>query len=350
MSSSVNQLAEKPQLKKRPPEERFWKRYSPHGELPLSSGGSVLVHLLAALGIVMVVWLANRLADRSRPPEAIAVVVGDEPAGGGGSEGGSDDGLPGAKPAGEEAAVARSEQATPRPPVPTEQLQDVQAKINPLPVPENDPNSDRVIQDSAFAINNLSNVGSRARDAIDQIMARRGKGGSGSGGGKGDGVGSATGPGTGTGTGKMDQRTRRQLRWTMVFNTADGRDYLRQLHGLGAVLAIPTGNGQYLVVRDLLRRPAQPQPEDLAEMDKIYWIDDKPQSVAQLAHAMQLPTVPDHIAAFFPLELEQKLLTLEKQQARGAREEDILESRFEVRRMGGGTYAPVCVHVRLRRP
>ena len=31
------------------------------------------------------------------------------------------------------------------------------------------------------------------------------------------------------------------LRWSMIFDTRTGMDYLNQLRGLGAILAIPTG-------------------------------------------------------------------------------------------------------------
>ena len=135
----------------------------------------------------------------------------------------------------------------------------------------------------------------------------------------------------------------------MVFNTSNGRDYLRQLHALGAMLAIPGPDGGYLVIRDLLKRPVQPMPEDLAGMDKIYWIDDKSGSVASLSAAMGLQPPPSHVAAFFPKELEQRLLALEtKQLPRGRTEDDIEETRFEVRR-DGQTYIPVITAQRLKR-
>jgi hypothetical protein len=103
------------------------------------------------------------------------------------------------------------------------------------------------------------------------------------------------------------------------------------------------------VIRDLLSRPVRPQPEDLAGMDKIYWIDDKPASVASLSAAMGLQPPPSHVAAFFPKELEEKLLNLEKRRLpRGRTEDDIDETRFEVRR-AGSTYVPVITGQRLRR-
>src|SRR5262245_56414879 len=41
-----------------PPDERFWKRYSPHHEFPLSTVGSIVVHalLIVALVVIAVTW------------------------------------------------------------------------------------------------------------------------------------------------------------------------------------------------------------------------------------------------------------------------------------------------------
>src|SRR5262249_55430651 len=91
----------------------------------------------------------------------------------------------------------------------------------------------------------------------------KGKGGDGSAGGKGRGVGAGTGDARGSGDKKaMDERVKRMLRWNLVFDTRNGEDYRVQLQALGAILAIPTGPEQYVVLRDLKpgTRPAQ---EDL---------------------------------------------------------------------------------------
>src|SRR5437764_14636778 len=82
------------------PEERFWKRYSPHGELPLSGAGSFALHaflvgLLVLLGFLGV-WF-NR-PSRTLPIEAVQL------AGGGG---GTRNGVEGRKdPGGRDEVVA----------------------------------------------------------------------------------------------------------------------------------------------------------------------------------------------------------------------------------------------------
>src|SRR5262245_66353698 len=70
-----------------PPEEQFWKRYSPHGEAPLSLTGSVALHLLT-LGVMALfgVWLASLFIkpSTSLPIEPVKF------AGGGGDPRGKD--------------------------------------------------------------------------------------------------------------------------------------------------------------------------------------------------------------------------------------------------------------------
>ena len=53
-----------------PPEERFWKRYSPHHEFTLSSASSAVVHLLA-LGILALG--AHGFASWATPVEVDAI-------------------------------------------------------------------------------------------------------------------------------------------------------------------------------------------------------------------------------------------------------------------------------------
>jgi hypothetical protein len=140
--------------------------------------------------------------------------------------------------------------------------------------------------------------------------------------------------------GRLEPITREQ-RWTLIFNTRNGEDYARQLQALGALLAIPDPSQpeRYLVIRDLLKRPADPQPEDLSEIDRISWVDSKPESVDALRRALQLKEPPGRFVAFFPKSLEQKLLEMELARARGRGEGEIKETRFEIQRVGN-SYEP----------
>ena len=156
------------------------------------------------------------------------------------------------------------------------------------------------------------------------------------------------GPGGPPGGGQLDQRPGRQLRWTLLFNTHDGRDYLLQLHSLGAILAIPGEDDQLRLVRDLLKRPVQLRVEDLGELDRIYWIDRKPESVQSLTLALGLALSPKFIAAFFPAKLEKELLDKElRYLGKRGTEDDIKETVFRVVKRGD-RYEAVVVEQKLK--
>jgi hypothetical protein len=152
---------------------------------------------------------------------------------------------------------------------------------------------------------------------------------------------------------KPDARSRRQLRWRLLFDTHNPDDYLQQLQALGATLAFPQKEGEpYLVVRDLLLRPvtAKPEkPEDLTKADRLFWVDSDARSVEGLVKALglQLPT-PTVVSALFDDQLERRLRALERQRYAGA-EEDIDQTTFRLVRRGGGYELQVVgVHLRPR--
>src|SRR5205823_5263763 len=99
----------------------------------------------------------------------------------------------------------------------------------------------------------------------------------------------------------------RILRWRLTFKTQDGDDYRKQLLALGAILAVPQGENRHRVIRDLTKLPAGGKVEDLAGIGRIFWVDDRPESVRSLARALGLPNPPAYFVAFFPQELENKL-------------------------------------------
>jgi hypothetical protein len=124
-------------------------------------------------------------------------------------------------------------------------------------------------------------------------------------------------------------RKQRMLRWTMVFDTKDGADYAKQLDALGAILAVPADDGKFLVIRDLKQRPVKPVEEDIKTIQRIFWVDDRTDSVAPLAKALQLKDTPRFIVAFFPEKLEKELLAKELK-FQGKKVHEIEETRFRV--------------------
>ena len=59
------------------PDERFWQRYSPHHEFPLSSVSSVMLHALILLLLGLAAFIAFKLglSDRAKSPPVQVVEV-----------------------------------------------------------------------------------------------------------------------------------------------------------------------------------------------------------------------------------------------------------------------------------
>src|SRR6266852_5914958 len=276
---------------KAPPAGTFWTKYSFHHEFPLSVSSSVFLHIVGFVllgGFLFVLFGLNQ--NRELPVDAVKIVGG-----GGNTQGVGDNPGKGVLPTKEanEDKDKTTQTVTNNPK--TEELE------KPKPAaPELGLTKDEAVRpiDTAATDSRLLGIGKTLREKVAGTIAGKGQGGK------------AIGDLTGDGTGKLNQREKRQLRWTMIFNTRSGEDYADQLKGLGAILAIPGPNGEYLVIRDpdRRRRPVQTTREDLKELNRIYWVDDKPQSVASLAMALGIHPVPDHIVAFFPESLEKDLL------------------------------------------
>ena len=146
---------------------------------------------------------------------------------------------------------------------------------------------------------------------------------------------------------KKESRTKRQNRWNLLFRTNNGQEYLDQLQDLGVILATPAEGAKYTIYRDLQTRPVQGK-EGEAPKDRIFWIDDKPESVKGLAAAMGLKSTPPWIAAFFPEKFENDLRKMEQDRYKGA-EDDISETTFRIVSRDGH-YVPVLADVKLLSP
>jgi hypothetical protein len=317
---------------RRLPDERFWKRYSPHHELPISSATSVALHALLLVVLVVGAALGARWGLASdRPPEVVGLVI----APGGRPDGDNRPAASGNLPQGQEAGSTEGEKtrldAPQRPP----EIQPPKPDVPPL-LPKDAKENSRAIEDQGQeTIQGLEQAGQKAREQLEKALPGRGPRGPGK-------------PGAPGGNVLSEPKPHNQ-RWTMIFNTRDGHDYLRQLHDLGAILAIPGNDGQFRVIRELMKRPLEMHAEDLAKLDRIYWADDKPQSVRSLATALGLAPAPEFFAAFFPGKLEKELLDKELEYLgnRGT-EADIDLTVFRVVRRGD-RYEPVVVEQKLKR-
>jgi hypothetical protein len=333
----------KPQLT--PPDERFWQRYSPHAEFPLSSASSLAVHLLLFGVLILLAWLGTLFfnqGNRSLPVESVRLDLG----GGGGDPHGSGDGPNTGQPKEASGDQPRDNATESAPPDDTTRPKKIDVQPGTRLQMSFDEESTRFLQQTdtqaAQTFQSLSNVTSRLR-LSDGKASGYGQGGKGSGGGSGDGRGKGIGDGEGSGHGKLTKREKRMLRWTMLFRPQSPAEYVSQLSGLGAILAFPiSGSKDYQVVRNLSVRPARLEDQDITKLNRIYWFDNKPGSVAQVVQVLGLPIQPpDHFVAFMPEEVEQKLYQREdaylKKHYPGRTEDDISETRFRlIEKRGGG--------------
>jgi hypothetical protein len=331
-----------------PHENTIFKRYSAHHELPLSGVGSFALHALAIGLLVLLGVLASMFgfgANKEKVPVEPVKLKIEKPGGGGNKEGKG--GGPGG-PRGSDKELVGNPDGNPDPPdndPERPRLDPTQIAAIPPEIAK-DPAAARYIQKGAPNLAVFSRVNKEALEKFRTGLQDPGKGKGGTG--DGGGMGTGTGPGTGTGDGPgkaatLSQREKRMLRWTMVFDTHSGSDYVHQLQGLGAILAIPTPDGKdYRIIRDLSQRPAHPKQEDLSKIQCIYWTDANPRSVRDVAAYLGLQQVPSHFVAFMPEKLEKKLFEMERAFA-GRAEDDIFETRFKVRRVGGG-YEPYVIH------
>jgi hypothetical protein len=328
-----------------PPEDAFWKRYSPHSEFELSAAGSVALHVLAIAFVALIAWMAIKLGlgSESKPLPVDPVIF---PGGGGGPPNARDEGG-----ATRDAAPELSERDKPaadgkpepkpsieRPPLTPDQVRELQIEFG-----------EHRVQHPTEALDRMKSLSQEVRKVLRESVSP-GRGGTGRDGGRDTGTDKGDDKGKEPGKGKPDPRIERMLRWAMTFDTKNGNDYARQLQGLDAILALPEGE-KFRVIRDLKKRPARGEIEDVSKINRIYWVDDKDKSVASLAQEMEWPKGTSYFVAFFPEKLEKRLLELElefvkKQYGKDVRETDIYQTKFRVVK-SGDKYDVQVVYVEL---
>jgi hypothetical protein len=322
-----------------PPDERFWRRYSPHGELPLSGASSLAVHLLLFGLLLLSAWLAFavfRQAGRALPVDAVRLEPGGNPQGDGKAPG-AGNGLIEQGKGEEEISDPITDGGEKRPPL------KANADVG-RPIQFDEKELRRGHPGDAMVFDRLREANQRIRGTEGQRRPGGGKDGEGD------------GPGVGKqGKGKLAEQRDRMLRWSLLFDTQNGRDYVAQLGGLGAILAVPVGKDEkkpdFKIIRDLSARPAKLLDEDIGKIQRIFWVDDKPQSVGDVMAVLGVKAKPSYFVAFMPEDLENKLLKLEKayleKHHKGRTEGDIDETRFRIKRIDR-RYEPEVISLRLK--
>jgi hypothetical protein len=315
-----------------PPPEEFWDKYSPRYELPISTVASIAVHVLM-VGL-LVLYLLGSFDRSKRPPMEIGMAEGNPDgddreegaAGGGGSER-------------QDKIEKRDPTNTPLPKLDQIQFNQVkeQAK-NLLPQMSDDADLDDLLN-TPVAADKFKDLQDAAAAAMARNLNRPGpKEGEGTGTGK-----KGTGPGAGP-QGDPNSRAKQLIRWTIRFETygadvkARGDDYLRQLAGLGAWIALPLGNdpNRVTLYKDLAARPLRGEVMKIDDLEgRIFFTDNRPESLEQVALAMGLGEPPAGMRAMFPFEIEDQMRTLEKQRLGRRNLNDVQQTYFRPFFQGG---------------
>jgi hypothetical protein len=343
-----------------PPEEQFWKRYSPHHEFPLSSATSFVLHLL---GLGLLLLIAFLLFSDTKKPDDVPRMepvemergpnVDGDPRGGAG--GGGKGGV-----GGKDKPTLKKEIAFNQPKKKYRLPRGKTGLVVPVGAPKimipSAKDGTRQLP-SGEAFDDLKEEARRTFAALANAKKTTGGGdpgeGGGSGGGKDRGRGTDKGKGVGPGKKKAEveqRRIQRQLRWKVVFQNVDGTNYRDQLYALGAILVIadyagPAGPGGQAplkyerVIYDLAKGKIE-TGQDVTKINGIFWIDDNTATVKVLAGAVGVSPRPPLFACFFSRAVEKELRRLEMNKTR-LRESQIYGTHFRVVPAGNGPYTGI---------
>src|SRR5262249_23908868 len=335
-----------------PPEERFWKRYSPHHEAPLSGVVSFVLHgFVIGILALAAMFLTQRREAETRP---VSMDVVQLEGGGTGFEGGGGGGDPG--PQGPTKQGARTEnvfgQKSEEPNKPenptTPTFEKVQQKAFDVPqIPVSGPieidDSLKAVADDARAALQKAISGPVGDPEGGTSSGKQGSGGTGDGPGKGN----KSGPGTGQGGYPGRKATRAEIfaqRWRFDLE-GNGKQHADKLRAAGVVLVVPDPTGKLLVIRDLGRRPVEPRAENLEPFkDAVRWENRQPQSTVALARELRLKWAPPIVFLLLPKDREQLMADAEQAYAEknGRSLRTIQETWFDFQVRGDG-FQPVVI-------
>lgn len=309
-----------------PPEDVFWEKYSPHYEFPLSSVGSVAMHIGALALFLAALYMLSRLSVQDTTPVPMrAMMVSDD-----GPEGDGAAGSGGGTPM--ENVPPHERPMDPMRPVPEPAL-DVPELKDWLPKVQSDADAPAPVADNAKAIKDMN--ADLRKALIDGMNKNRGGGP-----GAGKGTNGVEGDKSGTG-GDSASSGKRSLRWDVKFRFQNYADYLAQLKALKAQIGFPTADGRSAVIfRDLDARTSA--PFDLTTISGVYFATDKEheRDAIGLGRALGLNYDASFVILIFPKELEEEMARLERAY-RNRKESEIAVTVFEVLMRNGKPFLRV---------
>jgi hypothetical protein len=314
-----------------PPEEKFWERYSPHYEFPLSSVGAVAIHVAVILGAIGLLYLLAQSHLSDKTPVPIREFSISDDSGDGPGSAGSGGGGP------KENVDPTTQPMDPNRAVPERNLETVVKEVKDfVPVIPDAVDAPRV--EDLPALKKLEKLNEDLRKAL-----LEGKGGN-KGAGTGDGSGKTGQVGKGSGgTGDPTSSQSRGIRWQLNFRTSDGRDYLMQLAAMKATVAVPEpSDWKELRAFNQLDGKGKGVPFNRRDLPSLHFIDDQADSAGKVARALGLDYSPPFFVAFFTKEVEEELAEKERR-FKGRKEGEIYSTEFNVI-VRDGKYTVVVSH------
>lgn len=330
-----------------PPEERFWKRYSPHQELPLASAASVVLHGLALVCILLAgMALAFRWHDEASQPPQLEVGFVEAPGGDGGGPNGGTPGTPGQPTEAVSPVEPKTPAFTASVPLPSVSPFKVAPPENedPLPpLPTVDAKSQaEAVANAARQIQEKVNAANAAAAAANVKPGAGGTGGSSTGPGTGGGE-PGIGPGGVGGPRSASKAEIRSRRWS--FNLLGSpKEVVEKQILIGVTSGFTTPNGDLWLIKDLKRRPVEVHRENPEKFkDAVQWFNRLPSSIGPLARELGLPPPPQFVM-LLPKDREQKMADAEMAftQDRGRDISKVQKTWFDFR-IRGGMVEPVVI-------
>jgi hypothetical protein len=346
-----------------PPDERFWKRYSPHHEFPLASTTSVFLHGLV-IGILAVGGVAFFLHDNDdgTGPVRSDVVSPADPSVFGGPEGApaGEPGLPGDKLTEMPGGPPGAPDLGPVPDGSSSELPEIasipSASLDPLP-------SESIFDTPDNLSTKFDALGKKLDPAKSPGAApsskKPGSGGTGNPTGR-DGKNGPGGSGTGTkrpgpggdgrpGHRKATEQEIKAARWRFEL-AGSPKEHADKLDKSGVIVAVPDPKARnldiktvpLLLITDMKRRPVTLKAGALEDYrDSVKWSNREPASIRGLAQELQLGFEPAYIVLLLPKDRELKMADLERRfaESRGVNVAFVQETVFEFQQVNG-VYEP----------
>jgi hypothetical protein len=282
------------------PEEKTWKYYSRHHEMPASGVSSLAVHLTAVGVLIVGGLLTAKVASNDRPPEIVAALgpeARDADVGIGQLSGmaKNKETAAGVNPAAKDSSVSVPDIG-------------ILVPVKPKGLIPDQTSGERSIE--ARAQEAVRDLDQQAEGALRQAGI------------PGPGGADKIGPSGGSDAAMRSKIIERRRRWQLNFQVTGPIDHLRQFAALGAILAVPEPEGGFRIFKNLSawpglkapmvaenRHPASERVETLVDIHRIGFA------------VLGTPQAP-YLLAFFPTELEEKMARLEWQ-FHHRREQDI---------------------------